>query len=67
MIATRASHISPFQAMDIMEKTGMGVTPGSDFGRKGEGYLRFSCTNSVENMAEALVRIERYLGTLERR
>lgn len=30
---------------------------GSDFGQYGEGYLRFSYANSLENLNEALVRI----------
>ena len=39
----------------------MGVTPGIDFGQNGEGYLRFSYANSLENIAEGLDRLERYL------
>ncbi|VVB70446.1 (5-formylfuran-3-yl)methyl phosphate transaminase [uncultured archaeon] len=48
-------------AFDILEKAHVGVTPGVDFGRNGEGYLRFSYANSMENIAEGLDRIERYL------
>jgi len=50
-------------AFDILEKAHVGVTPGIDFGPNGEGYLRFSYANSLENIAEGLDRIERYLGT----
>ena len=47
-------------AFDILEKAHVGVTPGIDFGRNGEGYLRFSYANSMENIAEGLDRLERY-------
>jgi aspartate/methionine/tyrosine aminotransferase len=48
-------------AFDILENAHVGVTPGIDFGPNGEGYLRFSYANSLENIAEGLDRIERYL------
>jgi len=48
-------------AFDILESVGVGVTPGIDFGSGGEGYLRFSYANSMENIEEGLNRIESYL------
>jgi aspartate/methionine/tyrosine aminotransferase len=48
-------------AFDILEKAHVGVAPGIDFGKNGEGYLRFSYANSKENIAEGLNRIEAYL------
>ena len=48
-------------AFEILEKAGVGVTPGIDFGRNAEGYLRFSYANSLDNIEEGLNRIERYL------
>jgi len=48
-------------AFDILEKAHVGVTPGIDFGRNGEGYLRFSYANSLENIAEGMDRLERYI------
>jgi aspartate/methionine/tyrosine aminotransferase len=48
-------------AFDILEKACVGVTPGIDFGRGGEGYLRFSYANSLKNITEGLNRLERYL------
>jgi len=48
-------------AFDILENAHVGVTPGIDFGKNGEGYLRFSYASSMENIAEGLERIERYL------
>ncbi len=49
-------------AFDILEKVKVGVTPGIDFGPGGEGFLRFSYANSMENLAEALNRLETYLA-----
>lgn len=48
-------------AFDILEKAHVGVTPGIDFGEGGEGYIRFSYANSMENIAEGLDRLENYL------
>ena len=48
-------------AFDILEKAHVGVTPGVDFGKNGEGYLRFSYANSIENIEDGLYRLERYL------
>jgi aspartate/methionine/tyrosine aminotransferase len=48
-------------AFDILEKAHVGVTPGIDFGANGEGYIRFSYANSIENIAEGMKRLENYL------
>ena len=64
-VFANASHISGDSyrlAFDILDKAHVGVTPGIDFGRNGEGYIRFSYANSIENIEEGLKRIERYLG-----
>ncbi len=63
-VFANARHISKDSyklAFDILEKAHVGVTPGIDFGDNGEGYLRFSYANSMENIVEGLNRIERYL------
>jgi len=49
-------------AFDILEKAHVGVTPGIDFGENGEGYLRFSYANSMENIAEGMDRLGKYLN-----
>ena len=49
-------------AFDILEKAKVGVAPGIDFGPGGEGFLRFSYANSLENLEEALRRLETYLA-----
>lgn len=62
-VFANAKHISTdsYQlAFDILEKAHVGVTPGIDFGKNGEGYLRFSYANSLENIAEGLNRLEKY-------
>ncbi len=51
-------------AFDILEKAHIGVTPGIDFGANGEGYLRFSYANSMENLKIGLDRMEGYLKNL---
>jgi len=63
-VFVNAKHISKDSyklAFDILEKAHVGVTPGIDFGDNGEGYLRFSYANSMENIIEGLDRIESYL------
>ena len=63
-VFANAKHLSSnsYQlAFEILEKAYVGVAPGIDFGDNGEGYLRFSYANSMENLAEGLRRIERYL------
>ena len=59
-----AKHISKDSyslAFDILKKAHVGVTPGIDFGKNGEGYIRFSYANSMENIKEGMDRIKRYL------
>jgi aspartate/methionine/tyrosine aminotransferase len=48
-------------AFEILEKARVGVTPGIDFGKNCEGYLRFSYANSLENIEEGINRIEKYI------
>ena len=38
------------------------LLPGTAFGAFGEGYLRFSVANSIENLNTALQRIEGWAG-----
>jgi len=63
-ILARADHISHDSyalAFEILEKAGVGIAPGIDFGTGAEGYLRFSYANSLENITEGLKRIEGFL------
>ena len=66
-VFANAKHISNDSyklAFDMLERAHVGVTPGIDFGDHGEGYLRFSYANSMENIIEGLNRIENYLSDL---
>jgi len=52
---------------DLLLSRGRVVTvPGSAFGERGEGYLRFSYATSYERIEEALDRIERVVKELRR-
>jgi aspartate/methionine/tyrosine aminotransferase len=51
-------------AFDILEKAGVGVTPGIDFGSGAEGFLRFSYANSLDNIEEGMERLQKYLASL---
>lgn len=48
----------------LLEEGGVASLAGTSFGAFGEGYLRFSYANSIENIQEALSRIETALGKL---
>lgn len=48
-------------AFDILDKCHVGITPGIDFGTRGEGFVRFSYANSLENIKEAMNRLESIL------
>lgn len=50
-------------ALELLEKAGVAVTPGIDFGENAEGYIRFSYATSLENIAEGMNRLEKYLAT----
>ena len=58
--ARRFSRDSYGLAFDILKEANVGVAPGIDFGSNAEGYLRFSYANSLENIEEAMNRLERY-------
>lgn len=64
-VFVRADHLNPDSlalAYDILEKVHLGVTPGIDFGPGGEGHLRLSYANSLENIEEGLERLGRYVS-----
>jgi aspartate aminotransferase len=48
----------------LLERAGVAVLPGTAFGQGGEGYLRFSYANSVQNIRDALEAIEAVLPEL---
>jgi aspartate/methionine/tyrosine aminotransferase len=59
--ASRFTRDSYAFAFEILENAKVGITPGIDFGAHGEGYVRFSYANSLQNIAEGLDRIASYL------
>ena len=48
----------------ILQKAGVAVLSGTAFGAYGEGYLRLSFANSVENIQKAIKRISDVVKTL---
>ncbi len=45
----------------ILDKAGVALLPGSSFGEYGEGYLRLSYANSIENIEKGLEKIQAVL------
>ena len=48
----------------LLEEAGVAVLSGTAFGKYGDGYLRLSYANSVENIQKAIERIEKALTKL---
>jgi aspartate aminotransferase len=44
----------------LLEQAGVAALSGTSFGAFGEGYLRFSVANSLENLQQALSRIDEW-------
>ncbi len=47
----------------LLEEAGIACLSGTSFGEFGEGYLRFSIANSMENLDRALEKIERWMNS----
>jgi aspartate/methionine/tyrosine aminotransferase len=58
---TGTSMSSTDLANHILEKAGVALLPGTSFGSYGEGYLRISYANSVENIQRGLEKIRAVL------
>ncbi|MGO9604011.1 MAG: pyridoxal phosphate-dependent aminotransferase [Terracidiphilus sp.] len=50
-------------ADSLLDEAGVAGLAGTSFGRYGEGFVRFSVANSMENLMEALRRIELWAHT----
>lgn len=51
---------------DVLEKTGVVITPGVDFGQhKAQQHLRFAYTSSLDRLNEGVVRLGEYLSTIQ--
>jgi aspartate/methionine/tyrosine aminotransferase len=49
-------------AKDMIEKSALGLAPGSAFGPEGQGWLRWCFANRPETNAKGLERLAEYLG-----
>ncbi len=49
----------------MLEQAGVACLSGTAFGQYGEGYVRFSYANSIENIEEALGRIKKTLAAVK--
>jgi aspartate/methionine/tyrosine aminotransferase len=48
--------------LQLLEQAGVATVAGTSFGRFGEGYLRLSYANSLDNIREAMARIRAWLA-----
>jgi len=48
----------------LLNEAGVAALPGTAFGRYGEGYMRFSFANSLDNIESAIERIRHFVTTL---
>lgn len=50
-------------ALDLLEAEGVAITPGKDFGlNEANHYIRFAYTTSIDRMAVAMQRLERFIN-----
>jgi aspartate/methionine/tyrosine aminotransferase len=64
-ISRRAREVKPFYAMEIMERAKALEAKGREviyLCLGAEGYLRFSYASSMENLENAMNRLESYLN-----
>ncbi len=52
-------------AFDCLKKAKVGISPGIDFGKGGEGYIRISYANSIENIREGIKRLGTYIAKMK--
>jgi aminotransferase len=51
-------------SMDLLKQEKVRCAPGSQFGKIGEGHLRLAMVRSIEDLAEASDRLERFIKNL---
>lgn len=49
-------------SMELLKQQKVAVVPGTAFGKSGEGFIRISYASSLENLREAMFRIEKFLN-----
>ena len=64
--ATAITQSSQQLADYLLQEGGVAALAGRDFGVHGEGYIRFSYANSIENLGTALERITACVETFRR-
>jgi LL-diaminopimelate aminotransferase len=57
-----AGHTSSSFAEEVLERSGVIVSPGSSYGPSGEGWFRISLTIADDRLAEAVERMRESLG-----
>ena len=63
MCCERFSGDSFTLANDLLERAGVAITPGIDFGEYRAGqHVRFAYTTSIENLKEGVRRLQAYLA-----
>jgi aspartate/methionine/tyrosine aminotransferase len=59
---SQTGHLAKPLASALLEKSGVAVIGGPDFGILGEGYIRLSYANSQENIRRALKRMHAHIA-----
>ncbi|MCE5209507.1 MAG: pyridoxal phosphate-dependent aminotransferase [Chloroflexi bacterium] len=49
----------------ILNETGVALLPGTAFGQYGEGYLRLSFANSIENLDKAIEKLRQFFKNIK--
>ncbi len=52
-------------ARELLDQAGVALLSGTSFGSHGDGYLRLSYANSIENIKKGLNRMGEYIGSLK--
>ena len=55
-------YVSKDFSFKLLEEANVWMIPGSTYGKNGEGYVRISCAQSSERLAEAIDRLENFLS-----
>ena len=62
---SRFSQDSEKFALDVLERTGVAITPGRDFGNyRHLEHVRFSYANTLERLQTAVSRLESYISNI---
>ncbi|HBC42082.1 MAG TPA: succinyldiaminopimelate aminotransferase [Pseudanabaena sp.] len=55
------AHDSVKFCLDLIEETGIALSPGAGFGKYGEGYVRFALVYPPEKLREAAIKLGQFL------